>query len=132
MAISLHPSNPDQDPSNPDQDPSNPDQDPSNPDQDPSARAALSIVPPLDPTPSPTQLALCRRLRLALYNLGLDGTVRQDWGAPSGAGIGFTELPLAAVDRLVRQLEDLGTSPSQPWLRPGTSEPGGPEQLSLF
>ena len=105
---------------------------PSNPDQDQSVSVELSVVPPLDPTPSSTQLALCRRLRLAICELGLDRVVGQDWGAPSGAGIGFTELPLAAVDRLVRQLEDLGTSPGQPWLRQGTSEPGGPEQLSLF
>lgn len=105
---------------------------PSNPDQGPSVRVALSVVPPLDPAPSPTQLALCRRLGLALCDLGLDRVVGQNWVAPAGDGIGFTELPLAAVDRLVRQLEDLATPPDQPWLRPGTSEPGGPEQLSLF
>ena len=105
---------------------------PSNPDQDQSVSVELSVVPPLDPTPSSTQLALCRRLGLALYDLGLDRVVGQNWIAPSGHGIGFSELPLAAADRLVRQFEDLGTSPSQPWLRPGTSEPGGPEQLSLF
>ncbi len=105
---------------------------PSNPDQDPSVRVALSVVPPLDPAPSPAQLALCRRLRLSLSDLGLDGVVGQPWGAPAGAGISFTELPLASADRLVRLLEDLGTFPDQPWLRPGTSEPGGPEQLSLF
>jgi len=67
---------------------------PSNPDQDPSARVALSVVPPLGSTPSPAQLALCRRLGLALCELGLDRVVGQHWIAPVGDGISFAELTL--------------------------------------
>lgn len=81
----------------------------------PSEGVVLSVVPSCEPSPSPTQLGLCRRLRAALYDLGLLATTGWDWAAPAGEGIGFADLPVRAADRLVRELEDLGTGGDPPW-----------------
>ena len=71
------------------------------------------------PPPSSTQLGLCRRLRMALYDLGLLSITGEGWATPAGEGIGFADLPLRAADDLVRRMEDLATPPDQPWTRAG-------------
>jgi len=72
------------------------------------------------PAPSPTQLGLCRRLRMALYDLGILSVTGEGWATPAGEGIGFANLPLRAADDLVRRMEDLASPTDQPWTRPGT------------
>ena len=105
---------------------------PSLPPQDASERVTLSVVPPSDPTHLSQQAYLRRRLVTALHDLGLaPGSVHGLVGSDGGQ-TGFTGLSVAAADCLVRKVEDLATSPDQPWLRTGTHDPGDPQQLSLF
>jgi len=62
---------------------------PSDPDQERSAKAVLSVVPPLGPIPSPTQLALCRPRAVGLCDVSLDRVVGRNCFAPVGDGISF-------------------------------------------
>jgi hypothetical protein len=69
---------------------------------------------------------LARRFRVVLLDLGLDGTVPNDWVERSIDGLSFSSLSLRQADQLVRALEDLATD-----YEPEVSTPG-PDQLSLF
>ena len=105
---------------------------PSLPPQDTSERVILSVVPPSDPTHLSQQASLRRRLAAALHELGLAPDAVQALVGSDGDHTGFADLSVVAAGRLVRQVEELATSPDQPWLRPGTPDPGDPQQLSLF
>ena len=69
---------------------------------------------------------LTRRLKLILFDLGLDRSVPADWIAPMENGLAFEELTLRQTDELIKKLENLNVR-----RQPLTPEPG-PGQLSLF
>jgi len=62
------------------------------------------------PVPSPTAVSLARRLRLALYDLGVDGIVGSGWVRPCPDGVEFAPLSVRGADRLVQRLEDLAAT----------------------
>jgi len=69
---------------------------------DRSVNRASTLTPVPDsrpgdvPTPSSTQLGLCRRLRMALYDLGLLSITGESWATPAGEGMGFADLPFGS------------------------------------
>ena len=71
-------------------------------------RPALQVVP-ITAEPTVTQLGIIRRLRLALYDLGLLDIVGPDWVRPAGRGFAVGDLSLRAVDALLRRLEQLAS-----------------------
>lgn len=76
--------------------------------------------------------AFCRRLNVALYDLGLSGAVGRNWFVPAGDGVATAPLSLRAADRLLRELEDLTRDEPQPWTIEAPLSQDGPQQLSLF
>ena len=78
------------------------------------------------PAPSNTADSLCRRLRTALLDLGLLTVIGENWASPSSEGIVFDNLSITTADYVVRHLEDLGSPPYKPWLRPSAEAPSGP------
>lgn len=85
----------------------------------------LELVSPDRVEAAPGTAGLCRRLRLALYDLGLAGVIEATAGDRS---VRFEELDIRRADALVRRLEDLASSAGavrtpQP--------PSNPEQLQL-
>ena len=70
-----------------------------------------------------TQRALTRRLNLALFDLGLDEVVPNNWATPTPGGLAFKQLTLRQADRLVRALEDLAADYQPETFTPGPNEP---------
>lgn len=72
----------------------------------PAFPAAPPVAPPrVEETASPVAASLCRRLRLALYDLGLAGVVE---GLAQRDSVAFAPVSIRQADALVRRLEDLG------------------------
>jgi hypothetical protein len=91
-------------------------------------RAAESS-PDAAPTQSPGPLehsSLARRLRLTLFDLGLDRHVPPGWVRPTSTGLVFDALSAKQADRLVCALEDLARGVS------GEAAPAGPGHPPLF
>lgn len=116
--------------------------------EQPTTRTAPTLHVVADPAPavtspavtSPVAASLTRRLRLALFDLGLAAVLPEGWAHASGDSIGFDPLPVPVADRLVRRFEDLTRSIEETAsLGAGTSQlsaesSGAPvaEQLCLF
>ena len=82
-----------------------------------------------DPNPSTGSCPadyLIRRLKLVLFDLGLDASVPGHWITPVSEGLDFGTLTIKQGDELIRRLEDLAAD-----RRVLASSPG-PGQLSLF
>jgi hypothetical protein len=96
------------------------------------AAPTLRLVKPGSTAPSARAESLCRRLRLALYDLGLTDVVGGDWISADEEGIDFLPLHLRRADRLACHLEDLARS--SPVRDPHASSARSEryEQLTLF
>jgi hypothetical protein len=69
---------------------------------------------------------LTRRFRVVLLDLGLDGTVPNDWVDYALGGVSFKNLTQRQADYLIRTLEDIAAYCGREVPTPG------PDQLSLF
>jgi hypothetical protein len=69
---------------------------------------------------------LARRFRVVLLDLGLDGTVPNDWVDYALGGVSFKNLTQRQADYLIRTLEDVAVDQERRVPTPG------PDQLSLF
>lgn len=69
---------------------------------------------------------LARRFRVVLLDLGLDGTVPNDWVDYALGGVSFKNLTQRQADYLIRTLEDIAARYEREFPTPG------PDQLSLF
>jgi hypothetical protein len=107
---------------------------------EPDSRPTLRLVEPSRPT---TQDWLCRRLNVAIFDLGLSEVLGRSWVASDAEGVHFANLRTKQADHLANLFEDLahrltGTSPghqSRPSVEAGQSEPGQGsryQQLTLF
>ena len=69
---------------------------------------------------------LARRFRVVLLDLGLDGTVPNDWVDYALGGVSFKNLTQRQADYLIRTLEDIAVDQEREVPTPGA------DQLALF
>ena len=75
-------------------------------DQIQPSRPALRVVPP-EYAPTGSQIGICKRLNVVLYDLGLVDIVGGGWIQPAENGFAVGALSLRSADHLVRRLETL-------------------------
>lgn len=93
-----------------------------------SAGAVSSSEAELDEIEYQRACLLARRLKIALFDLGFDGVLK-DWISPTSEGLAFKTLTIKQADQFTRVLEDVSRDHTAAKRRSFTPHPN---QLQLF